>query len=149
MVKALALEAFRLLNENIRKVVKGDKEARVNMSLGSLMAGMAFGNSGTTLAHALSYPLSNRGVPHGEAIAMVMPYALEFNRSDLALIEGLREIAKIVKPRWSPDWSIEEMAKEVMDDERHLANNPRQATFEDVLTMFEKIEEELRERRAA
>ena len=43
----------------------------------------------------------------------------------------------------------EEMAKEVMNDERHLANNPRQATFEDVLTMFEKIGEELRERRTA
>ena len=52
------------------------------MALGSLMAGMAFGNSRTALAHALSYPLSNEGIPHGEAVAMVLPYALEFNGFD-------------------------------------------------------------------
>ncbi len=149
LVKALALESFKLLKENIQKAVEGYTEARVNMSLGSLMAGMAFGNSGTTLGHALSYPLSNRGVPHGQAIAMVLPYALEFNNSALAFVEGLRELIKIIKPRWSPDWDIEEMTEEVMDDEKHLANNPREVTFEDVFHIFEKMEEELQERQTA
>lgn len=149
LVKPLALEAFRLLEENIQKAVEGDREARVNMALGSLMAGVAFGNSGTTLAHALSYPLSNRRMPHGEAIAMVLPYALEFNRSESAFIEKMKEIVKPIKLRWNLDWDIEEMAEEVMDDKRHLANNPREVTFQNVVRIFEKIEQEFQERQTA
>ncbi len=141
LVKTLALEAFKLLKENIRKAVEGDREARVNMSLGSLAAGMAFGNSGTTLGHALSYPVSNRGVPHREAAAMVLPYALEFNGADAAFIIGVREIAKLIELRWDTSWDIQEMVREVMDDERHLANNPRKVTNKDVFKIFERIKD--------
>lgn len=147
LVKAIALHAFQLLKENIQKAVDGCEEARINMSLGSLMSGMAFGNSGTTLAHALSYPFSNRGVPHGEAVAIALPHAIEFNRSDFASAEELREIVKIIKPRWDSDWDIEEMAKEVMGDEKHLGNNPREVAFEDILKIFREMKEELQERR--
>ncbi|MFC1864775.1 iron-containing alcohol dehydrogenase family protein [Chloroflexota bacterium] len=149
LVKALALEACNLLKENIQKAVERHSEARVNMCLGSLMAGMAFGNSGTTLGHALSYPLSNRGVPHGEAVAMVLPYAMEFNRSDFAFVERLREIVKIMKPKWDSDWDIKQMAEEVMADKKHLTNNPRDVTSADVLMIFEKMKEEFQERQTA
>ncbi len=126
--------------------MEGDEEARINMSLGSLISGMAFANSGTTLAHALSYPLSNRGVPHGEAVAMFLPYALEFNGSAITFIEELRGIVKTIKPEWCPDWDIEEMAKEVMDDKRHLASNPREVKFEDVIGIFENMKREFQKR---
>ena len=145
LVKTLSLEAFKLLRENIRKALEGDREAKINMCLGSLMAGMAFGNSGTTLAHALSYSLSNRGVPHGEAVAMVLPYALEFNAADPDLIREIREITKLVEFKWDTSWNIEEMAQEVMSDERHLANNPRNVTYRDVLQIFERIRDSLTE----
>jgi len=139
LVKTLALQAFELLKQNVRKAVENDREARGNMSLGSLMAGMAFGNSGTTLGHALSYPLSNRGISHGEAVAVVLPHALEFNGADPSLIAEVREIIKPMKVEWNANWSIHEMANEVMDDERHLANNPRNATHNDVLEIFELL----------
>jgi alcohol dehydrogenase class IV len=83
LVKILASEAYEIIKDNLRKAVEGDEKAIENMALGSLMAGMAFGNSGTALAHALSYTLSNEGIPHGEAVAMVLPYALEFNGFDV------------------------------------------------------------------
>lgn len=140
LVKTLALEAFELLKTNITKAVAGDKEARENMSLGSLLAGMAFGNSGTTLGHALSYPLSNRGVPHGEAVAVVLPYALEFNNADPALIAEVRQVIQLIKLQWNTNWNIQEMANEVMQDERHLANNPRRAAHSDVLEIFKRLE---------
>ncbi len=146
LVQAIALGAFNLLKENIRQAIEEDREARLNMSLGSLMAGVAFGNAGTAFAHALSYPLSNRTVPHGEAVAMVLPYALEFNRADSAFVETVREAVKVIEPRWSPDWNIEEMVKEVMADERHLSNNPAEVVFNDVLKIFEGMKEAFQER---
>jgi len=149
MVRTLALQAFNLIKENIQEAIEGLEGARINMSLGSLMSGMAFGNSGTTLAHALSYPFSNRGVPHSEAVAMVLPYAMEFNSSDSAFLEEVRKIVKIVKPRWDSDWDIEKMAEEVMGDEKHLSNNPREVVFDNVFKMLQGIKEELQQRRLA
>jgi alcohol dehydrogenase class IV len=142
IAKTLALEAYNLVKDNLMQAVKGDTQAMVNLSLGSLMAGMAFGNSGTTLGHALSYPLSNRGIPHGEAVAMVLPYALEFNGSDLAFARKLRKFVRIIEFRWEPRWDAHEMAAEVMEDKRHLGNNPVEVTFEDVLGIFEKMKNE-------
>lgn len=149
LVRSVALGAFNLLKENIRQAIEGDREARLNMSLGSLMAGIAFGNAGTALTHALSYPLSNRTVPHGEAVAMVLPYALEFNRADFAFVRVVREAVKVIEPKWNPHWNIEEMVKEVMEDERHLGNNPREVVFQDVLKIFGEMEEAFQERQMA
>ena len=42
-------------------------------------------------------------------------------------------------PWWNPDWDIAEMTSEVMADHRHLANNPREVTDDDVRYMFEQI----------
>jgi alcohol dehydrogenase class IV len=142
IAKTLALEAYNLIKDNLMQAVKGDTQAMVNLSLGSLMAGMAFGNSGTGLGHALSYPLSNRGIPHGEAVATVLPYAIEFNGSDPAFARKLIKFMRIIELRWNPRWDTEEMAAEVMEDKRHLENNPVAATFADVLGIFEKIKNE-------
>jgi alcohol dehydrogenase class IV len=142
IAKTLALEAYNLIKNNLMQAVKGDTQAMVNLSLGSMMAGMAFGNSGTTLGHALSYPLSNRGVPHGEAVAMVLPYALEFNGSDLAFAKKLRKFVRTIELQWDARWDANEMAAEVMEDKRHLGNNPVEVTFEDILGIFEKMKNE-------
>jgi len=142
IAKTLALEAYNIVKDNLMQAVKGDTQAMVNLSLGSMMAGMAFGNSGTTLGHALSYPLSNRGVPHGEAVAMVLPYALEFNGSDLAFAKKLRKFVRTIELQWDARWDANEMAAEVMEDKRHLGNNPVEVTFEDVLGIFEKMKNE-------
>ena len=139
LVKTLAFEAFNLLKDNSRKATEGDRQARINMSLGSLIAGMAFGNSGTALGHALSYPPTNRGVPHGEAVAMVLPQALEFNQADPALVKETTGIVKKAELKWRASWDIKEMTEEVMTDERHLANNPHPVTYDDVLRIFEKV----------
>ena len=140
--KTLALGAYNLLKENIGEAMGRNKEARVNMSLGSLMAGMAFGNSGTTLGHALSYPLSNRGMPHGEAVAMVLSYALEFNGAAAAFVSEVKEVAKLIEAKWDMDWNIYDMVGEVMADKRHLANNPKEVTFDDVVGIYRKVIEQ-------
>ena len=57
----------------------GDREARGNMLLGSLYAGMAFANSPCAGVHALAYPLgSHFHVPHGLANSLMLPHILRF-----------------------------------------------------------------------
>ena len=139
LVKTLAFEAYRIIKDNLRKAVEGNKKGIENMALGSLIAGMAFGNSGTTLAHALSYPLSNEGIPHGEAVAMVLPYALEFNGFDAGVIKEVKGILRDLKLGREVKGNIEEMARIVMEDKKHLSNNPREVTYEDVVNIYEKV----------
>ncbi|MFC1727637.1 iron-containing alcohol dehydrogenase [Patescibacteria group bacterium] len=70
-----ALKAIELVMNNLEKAVL--KSVRVNremMSLGSLMAGLAFSNTKTTICHAVSYPITARwGIPHGHAVALTLP----------------------------------------------------------------------------
>ena len=142
LVKTLAFEAYEIIKDNLRKAVDGDEKAIENMALGSLMAGMAFGNSGTALAHALSYPFSNEGIPHSEAVAMVLPYALEFNGFDAEVINEVKEILRALKLGREVKGDIEEMARVVMEDKKHLSNNPRDVTYEDIVLIYEKIQSE-------
>lgn len=78
----LARQALELLGANIRTVCAdpGDRAARSNMLLGSMLAGMAFTNAPVAAVHALAYPLGGHfHVPHGLSNALVLPFVLEYN----------------------------------------------------------------------
>lgn len=78
-----ALSAIRLIGGSLVKAtVSGDNlEARGNMLLAQMQAGLAFSNSSVALVHALARPLGARlGVPHGLANAILLPTVMEFNR---------------------------------------------------------------------
>ena len=95
----LARQALELLGANLRKVCAepGDRQARADMLLGSMLAGMAFANSPVAAVHALAYPLGGHfHVPHGLSNALVLPYVMEYNipeAGDLYL-----EIADLIFP---------------------------------------------------
>ncbi len=137
LVRALAGEAYRLIQGNLRDAVEGVPAAQEAMSLGSLLAGMAFGNSGTSLCHALSYPLTNLGIPHGQAVSAMLPGALKFNGFDASIIAELRELTFSVGLTAGADGDPREMAEVVMRDTRHLGNNPREVAFEDVVEIYQ------------
>ncbi|MFB9860969.1 iron-containing alcohol dehydrogenase [Salinicoccus siamensis] len=68
----LAIRAANLAFKNLLAAYNepSDREARTNMSLASMMAGMAFSQTGTSGSHAMSYYLTSQyDVPHGEACA--------------------------------------------------------------------------------
>jgi alcohol dehydrogenase class IV len=95
----LARQALELLGANIRTVctTPGDLEARGNMLLGSMLAGMAFANAPVAAVHALAYPLGGHfHVPHGLSNALVLPYVLEYNMADAETLYG--ELADIIFP---------------------------------------------------
>jgi alcohol dehydrogenase class IV len=140
LTRTIAYRAYSIAKDSIRKAISHDANAISNMALASLMAGMAFGNSGTTLAHALAYPLSNRGIPHREAVAIMLPPALEFNGFKKESILS-REIIRDIGLPMSFKGNAHAMAAEVMEDERHLSNNPREVTFEDVVRIYQTVEE--------
>lgn len=71
-----ALGALAILREEAGAGVSGERHALGRLLLAAHMAGQAIAESRTTLAHALSYPLTARfGMPHGEAVAIHLPLA--------------------------------------------------------------------------
>ncbi|WP_299869139.1 iron-containing alcohol dehydrogenase [uncultured Hoeflea sp.] len=84
----LAREAMSLLGANIETVVlhePGNRTARQAMLLGSMLAGMAFGNSPVAAVHALAYPIGGMfHIPHGLSNALVLPEVLKFNIAEEA-----------------------------------------------------------------
>lgn len=79
----LALQAIRLIGRSLRKAVKdgSDKQARIDMSNGSYLAGLAFFNAGVAGVHALAYPLGGQfHISHGESNAVLLPYVMGYIR---------------------------------------------------------------------
>ena len=109
---AHAMEAFWAVNRNplsqelaIAAVTKirdalpaaladlGDRNARQEMALGSLMAGMAFSQTKTTACHSISYPLTMlHGIPHGFAAAITLSSVMRRNAEAVPEIARLEEV---------------------------------------------------------
>ena len=108
------------------------------LALGSLICGLGFGNSSTTLGHALSYPFSNEGIPHGHALAFTTTAAHNFNKSQF--FERFQNLVKKLDfPPISLKQNLTKAADIIMADKKHLDNNPKKITKKDVLHLLETI----------
>jgi alcohol dehydrogenase len=79
----LALSAAGHIARNLVRAVEdgSDVEARTGMLYGSLLAGIAFGNSGVSAAHALQFAVgAATHTSHGLGTGLLLPYVMEFNR---------------------------------------------------------------------
>lgn len=80
----LALSAIKRISKNLRKAWANgnDIEARNQMALASMEAGMAFNNSSVTLVHGMSRPIGAIfHISHGIANALLLPTCMEFAMS--------------------------------------------------------------------
>ena len=135
LTKFLCNRAFELLEEGI---IKMDKEKIV---LGSLISGLGFGNSSTTLGHALSYVFSNEGYSHGHALAFTTTLAHEFNMS--RFYERFKNIMrKLDVPTIRLKSDLNEAAELIMTDHKHIDNNPIQITKNDIIKLLNRINTE-------
>lgn len=78
----IALQAIKLISRSLRKAVyNGDNlKAREDMSMGSLLAGIALANAGVGAVHALAYPLGGKfKVPHGVSNSLLLPFVMKYN----------------------------------------------------------------------
>jgi len=142
ITRALALEAYLLSRDNISSALTGDAVGRRNIATGSLMAGIALTGTGTTLGHALAYPLPNRGMTHGQSLAVVLPYLLKINRFDADHADELKSFRRMYCPIPEIAWDIPAMAAEVAVDERHMANNPLEVTLQEIIAIYSYIQKE-------
>ena len=135
LTKFLCNQAFELLEDGI---IKMDKEKIV---LGSLISGLGFGNSSTTLGHALSYVFSNEGYSHGHALAFTTTLAHEFNKSQF--YERFKNIMhKLDVPTIRLKSDLNEAAELIMTDHKHIENNPVQVTKDDIIKLLNRINTE-------
>jgi len=68
--------------------------ARTGMLYGSLLAGIAFGNSGVGAAHALQFVVgAATHTSHGLGTGLLLPYVMEFNRP--ARPDGMAELSAL------------------------------------------------------
>ncbi len=110
MSEMVSLEAIDLISSSLRTCVHNgsDLEARGQMLLGSLYAGLGLANAGVTAVHSLSYPLGGvYGIPHGLANTLLLPAVMNFN-----LPGALEKFAVIAEVMGEPtdDLSLNEAA---------------------------------------
>ena len=130
--KFLCKKAFDVLENGIMN------EKYEELAMGSLYCGLGFGNSSTTLGHALSYVFSNEGITHGHALAFTTTVAHEFNNS---VFYG--RFNKIVKKlnfkKIFLKQDLTEAAELIFSDRKHLDNNQRQISKNDIVFLLKKI----------
>jgi malonic semialdehyde reductase len=103
-----------------------------------MLSGIGFGNSSTTLGHALSYVFSNEGTPHGYALSACTTVAHKFNKS--AYYERFKKICQ--KLQFDPlklKLNLDEAAEVIMPDKGHLDNNPVSVTKQDIVKCLDEI----------
>ena len=123
---------------DFNNLISKNNEKYEELAIGSLYCGLGFGNSSTTLGHALSYVFSNEGVSHGHALAFTTTVAHEFNNSIFynrfyKIVEKLNFKEIFLKQ------NLDEAADLILTDRKHLDNNPRQILKNDIIFLLKKI----------
>ncbi|WP_079514864.1 iron-containing alcohol dehydrogenase [Rossellomorea marisflavi] len=113
---ALALHAMRLIAGSIRTAVRdgANRQARIDMSYGSYIEGLAFFNAGVAGVHALAYPLGGQfHISHGESNAVLLPYVMGYIRKSC---EGrMADVLEAIEG-WSNDLSKEEASRKCVEE---------------------------------
>jgi alcohol dehydrogenase class IV len=93
ITEAISLHAVRLVSENLRKAVAGDREGTFNAMLASTMTGFCALHTRTGAVHSMAHTLGGHfDIPHGIANAILLPHVMEFNLE--ACPEKYREVSK-------------------------------------------------------
>ena len=133
--KFLCKKAFKILETAIIN------EKYTDLAYGAMISGLGFGNSGTTLGHALSYVFSNEGYSHGHALAFTTTVAHKFNNSQF--YERFRKLVKYFNfDQIHLTQNLSDAAKIILLDKKHLDNNPVNITTENIIDLLELINSE-------
>jgi alcohol dehydrogenase class IV len=97
MTDGLCIDAVKKIFKYLpRAVANGDDmEAREKMHVAATVAGLGFGNSLASMAHATGHALGALfHVPHGRAVGLLLPYTIEFIAEEAP--ERFAEIANAI-----------------------------------------------------
>jgi len=118
-----------ILNKKYEKIV-----------LGSLLTGLGFGNSSTTLGHALSYVFSNESISHGHALAFTTIAAHKYNKSKFYQ-RYLKLVTKLEFKQIHLNQNLNKAADLILEDRKHLENNPKSVSKNDIILLLQQINE--------
>ena len=130
--KFLCEKAFNILEKALID------ETYEDLSYGAMISGLGFGNSSTTLGHALSYVYSNEGISHGHALSFTTTIAHKFNNSKFYdrfkfLVDKLN--FKPIKLKQN----LQNAAKLIQTDRKHLENYPKNISNDDIVKLLKLI----------
>ena len=130
--KFLCQKAFDILENAILN------EKYENLAYGSLCAGLGFGNTSTTLGHALSYVFSNEGISHGHALAFTTTVAHKFN--DSVFYNRYKNLVrKLNFEEINLKQNLENAANLILLDRKHLDNNPKEISKSEIIKLLRII----------
>lgn len=146
--------------------IKGNTEAREGIMLGSMIAGLAFGNSDVGAVHCIAEAVGSLyDTPHGVANSIFLPYVMEFNlpvsarryaeiarlagiderdetRAAQGLIQKIKDLSSALNIPSFRDIGIQESQFPEIAQKSFQNNsnpsNPREAGVEDYLAILEK-----------
>lgn len=121
MTDVYAKNAIKLIAENLRPSVasKLNIEAKENMAMASLQAGLAFSNAILGAVHALSHSIGGRyPLPHGDVNAVLLPHVMEFNL--LAAPKKFMKIAQLLGENID-GLSVSDAGKKAIDHVKKLS----------------------------
>jgi len=130
--KLLCKKAFDILEKALLD------EKYDNLPYGAMISGLGFGNSSTTLGHALSYVFSNEGISHGHALAFTTKIAHKFNESQF--YERFKFLVE--KLNFSPislNLDVNDAAQLIQLDRKHLDYNPKNVSDLDIINLLSII----------
>jgi len=116
----LALESISIITKWLGPAFAdgNDMEARYQMSLGSLMAGIVLNNSGTSLVHAMAYPVGGEHhTPHGVTLSALMLACFDY-----VAVAREAKMALLAKAMGEPieGLSSRDVVAQALDAIRHL-----------------------------
>lgn len=130
--KLFCQKAFEILEKAIID------EKFEDLAYGAMVSGLGFGNSSTTLGHALSYVFSNEGISHGHALAFTTTVAHKFNNSQF--YERFKFLVdKLHFSQIKLNQDLNDAATIIQKDRKHLDNNPKNVSNEDIVKLLSII----------
>jgi alcohol dehydrogenase len=164
-----ALRSLKLVFDSIEDAfrdIKGNTEAREGIMLGSMIAGLAFGNSDVGAVHCIAEAVGSLyDTPHGVANSIFLPYVMEFNlpvsvrryaeiaglagiderdetRAAQGLIQKIKDLSSALNIPSFRDIGIQESQFPEIAQKSFQNNsnpsNPKEAGVEDYLAIIEK-----------
>lgn len=155
---------YPFIDKGIRAIIKSlplvikdgsDFEQRSELMMASLWGGMVIAKSGTTLQHAIGYPLTVRyGISHGRANGLVLSQILDLfypaleNHFKNALGADCSYVLQDVKNligsfNLITDLKLDESRFPEMTDDvlgaRNMANNPISVNASDIIKLYQKL----------
>ncbi len=160
LVETMALDAIRIIAENLPKVYKdgSDMEARSQMAWGDTLGGLTNASAGVTLPHGLGMQVGGHcpHVTHGQALAAIYPAFTRYTYDSAK--EKFHKVGKIFDPTVDPCTAIDNFLKSIdlyidfkslnvsKEDLRAIAdcgqvlgdykNNPKVATIDEMYDLL-------------